>query len=73
MDQKRLLACVSGCFKKAKAAFAMSCYFNFTSVCKIGNVYLFYKNEEGLLIEKDNTSVSQFTVLMPPVCHLICQ
>lgn len=57
---------------KEKAAFAMSCYFNFTSVCKIGNMYLFNRTEAGLLIEKDNTSVLQFTVLMPPVRHLIC-
>lgn len=32
-------------------------------------MYLFYKNE-GLLIEKNDTSVSQFTVHMP-VVHLI--
>lgn len=54
---------------RAKTVFAMSC-FNFTPVCKIGKVYLFCKNE-GLLIEKDNTSVSQFTVHIRPVLHLI--
>lgn len=47
----------------------MSC-FNFTSVCKIGKLYLFCKNE-GLLIEKDDTSVLQFTVHMCPVLHLM--
>lgn len=53
---------------KANAVFVMSC-FNFTSVCKI--VYLFCKKEEGLLIEKNDTSVSQFTVHMPLEIHLI--
>lgn len=55
---------------KAKTIFAISCYVNFTSVCKIGKAYLFYK-DEGFLIDKDDTSVLRFTVHMPPVCHLI--
>ncbi len=55
---------------KANAIFVMSC-FNFTSVCMKAKVYLFCKNEEGLLIEKKDTSVLQFTVHMLPVTHLI--
>lgn len=54
-------------YLKENAIFVMSC-FNFGSVCEIGKVYLFY--EEGLLIEKINTSVSWFTVNLPPVIHL---
>lgn len=55
-----------------KANAFLSCpVFNFTSVCMKAKVYLFCKNEEGLLIEKNYTSVLQFTVHMPPVIHLI--
>lgn len=56
---------------KSKSSFCYVLY-NFTSVCKNGKMYLFCKNEEGLLIEKDDTSVLQFTVHMPPVRHLFC-
>lgn len=44
--------------------FFMSCF-----IFKV--VYLFYKNE-GLLIEKNNTSVSQFTVHMPVLISFCC-
>lgn len=56
-------------FLEANAIICHIC-FNFTSVCKLGKVFIL-QNEEGLLIEKNNTSVSQFTVHMPPVIHLI--
>lgn len=47
MDWKKILTCVSGCFK-AKTVFATSCYFNLTSLCEIGKVYLFCKKRGGL-------------------------
>lgn len=56
---------------KANAIFLSCPVFNFTPVCMKAKVYLFCKNEEGLLIEKNYTSVLQFTVHMPPVIHLI--
>lgn len=56
--------------KKKASASVLSCPVLISHLCVDGSIYS-AERREGLLIEENDTSVSQFTVHMPPVIHLV--